>query len=86
MKANSPLDIYPYLPDVCEKVYGEKKMAVAAHLVSRVYSFEDFSEKITALMKDDPSSGKTEEERCLLVAYFLIPPFTPPPIEKMFWS
>ncbi|MBO4302935.1 acetyl-CoA decarbonylase/synthase complex subunit gamma [Methanosarcinaceae archaeon] len=63
MKANSPLDIYPYLPDVCEKVYGEKKMAVAAHLVSRVYSFEDFSEKITALMKDDPSSGKTEEER-----------------------
>lgn len=64
MKANSPLDIYPYLPDVCEKVYGEKKMAVAAHLVGRVYSFEDFSEKISAQMKDDLSSGrKTEEEK-----------------------
>lgn len=66
MKAKSPLDIWPFLPDTCESLYGESKMAIATRLVNRVYTVDELAEKMKA-------AGENADERLTKLAELLAP-------------
>jgi CO dehydrogenase/acetyl-CoA synthase gamma subunit (corrinoid Fe-S protein) len=48
-KKVSPLDVYPYLPDDCETLFGEPKMKIAAHLAGRKIKIQEIKEIYDAL-------------------------------------
>lgn len=63
MKATSPLEIYPYLPENCEDLFNQSRMSLALRLINRNISLKSIKSQL--LLSDSTGSSYKALEQLL---------------------